>query len=510
MNSIPTAWIIAAALVLLCASPASTAQAIVKTSPPSGIEFDLGIATYAFRDKSLEEVVRCAEQLRIGKLTLKSNHLALDASDEQIASVLEQTQSAGLDVYALGVIYMKDAQSVEQAFDLAQRAEVGMIVGVPAPELLNLVEQKAIDTGVQVAIHIHGNFKQLYPDAKSVYDQIKDRDARLGICLDIGHTTRINQDPAKIIRQYADRILDVQLWDSSSATPEGRAVLAGYGVVDFQAVMQALINIGYAGVVSIEYWDAPKSPAIGTAQTLAYLEGVTSTLEPTSPTPINTLTQEEKDAGWKLLFDGKTTEGWRGINRDKFPDIGWAIRDGNLCSEAKGGGESANGGDIITLEKYSDFELSWEWKMITVGGNSGIKYFVAEGQHSNPKYGLGIEYQVLDDANHPWMKQDKMVPGDFRTVGSAYELYAATNKKLMPLGTYNHSRIVSKDNHVEHWLNGIKVLEFTRGSQDFRERVANSKFKKFGRFGELEEGHILLQDHGGKVWFRNIKLRELN
>ena len=213
---------------------------------------------------------------------------------------------------------------------------------------------------------------------------------------------------------------------------------------------------------------------------------------------------------WKLLFDGKTTTGWRGINLETFPAQGWKVEDGMLMVNATDGKESGNGGDIITLEQYHDFVLDWEWTMMTKGGNSGVKYFVVEGLSGNEKYGAGLEYQILDDENHPWMLEGKMQPGDYHTVASLYEIYSAENKFPRPLGEWNHSRIVVQGKNVEHWLNGARVLEYKRGSDDFRKKVAESKFAGYKNFGEATEGHILLQDHGSKMAFRNIRIKELD
>ncbi|TWU61842.1 DUF1080 domain-containing protein [Crateriforma conspicua] len=244
------------------------------------------------------------------------------------------------------------------------------------------------------------------------------------------------------------------------------------------------------------------------AATLCFLltQGAVATF---GEAPANTLSEQEKADGWELLFDGVTSTGWRGINRPDFPTAGWVIASGELQCAADDGAESGNGGDIITVKKYSNFELAWDWAMDSVGGNSGVKIFVLEGLDENPKHGIGLEYQILDDANHPWMLKGKMKPGDFRTVGSAYELYAAKNKTVMPLGQYNHSRIISKGNHIEHWLNGVKVVQYQRGGDDFRKRVAESKSCDIENYGEAAEGHILIQDHGSRVRFRNIKIRPL-
>lgn len=226
--------------------------------------------------------------------------------------------------------------------------------------------------------------------------------------------------------------------------------------------------------------------------------------------PLNALSTEEKSGGWNLLFDGKSTRQWRAINEKSFPKVGWKVENGELCITGSDVlAESKNSGDIITKEKFCNFELIWDWKMLTKGGNSGVKYYVEEGLSTNPKHGEGLEYQLLDDMNHPWMLEGKMNPNDFHTVGSLYVLYAASSdKRPSPLGLWNQSRIECKNNHVEHWLNGQKVLEYERGSNDFREKVAQSKMAAIPGFGLADKGHILLQDHGSVVHFRNIKIRE--
>ena len=216
------------------------------------------------------------------------------------------------------------------------------------------------------------------------------------------------------------------------------------------------------------------------------------------------------DYEWKLLFDENSTSGWRRINEEFFPKEGWKVEDGVFMVNASDGQESGNGGDIITTNQYGDFILDWEWKMMTKGGNSGVKYFVKEGLSDNEKYGAGLEYQILDDENHEWMLQGKMKPGDYHTLASLYEIYPARDKLPKPLGEWNRSKIVVDGKHVEHWLNGSKVLAFERGGEDFKKRVAQSKFNKYENFGEAKEGHILLQDHGSEVLFRNMRIKELD
>jgi hypothetical protein len=222
------------------------------------------------------------------------------------------------------------------------------------------------------------------------------------------------------------------------------------------------------------------------------------------PAP-NTLSREEKQEGWMLLFDGTTMNGWRGAYLDSLPAKGWEVKEGILIVQASGGGEAAYGGDIVTLEQYSSFELVVDFKM-TEGANSGIKYFVTEQQPKTPGSAKGLEYQLLDDARHP---DAKLGINGNRTLASLYDLIPATNKPVHPVGQWNHARIVVRGNHVEHWLNGIRVLAYERGGKEFLAHKAESKFKDLDGFGEAPKGHILLQDHGDRVFFRNIKIRIL-
>lgn len=221
----------------------------------------------------------------------------------------------------------------------------------------------------------------------------------------------------------------------------------------------------------------------------------------------NYLTKSEKQHGWKLLFDGKTSTGWRSAKGDAFPAKGWQIKDGELTVLASEGKESQNGGDIVTNKLYSAFDLSFEFKL-TPGANSGVKYFVTLNEKTTGS-AIGLEYQLLDDELHPDAKLGR--DGD-RKLASLYDLIPSNKPAscIKPIGRWNVGRIVVyPDNHVVHYLNGVKVLEYIRGSKQFCDRVAVSKFKVYPNFGEAKEGHILLQDHGNQVSFRNIKIKEL-
>jgi hypothetical protein len=220
----------------------------------------------------------------------------------------------------------------------------------------------------------------------------------------------------------------------------------------------------------------------------------------------NTLTDEERAAGWRLLWDGLTSWGWRSAKGDEFPKQGWEMKDGVLSVLETGGAESRAGGDIVTRESYAAFELKLEFRL-TPGANSGIKYYVDTELNKADGSAIGLEYQLLDDARHPDAKAGR--DGN-RTLASLYDLIpAAADKRVKPIGEWNEARIVSDGRHVEHWLNGAMTLEYERGSLAFRALVAISKYKVWPAFGERPDGPILLQDHGNVVSFRNVKLREI-
>lgn len=207
-------------------------------------------------------------------------------------------------------------------------------------------------------------------------------------------------------------------------------------------------------------------------------------------------------AKWEYLFNGKSLDKWRKAEKEVPPSSGWVVKDGTLFV-LKG----RKGGDIITKEKYSNFDLEWEFNL-TEKANSGIKYFVnqVKSNKSNAYSAKGIEYQIIDDQNYPEVKED---PNGLSSTGSVYLIYAPKNKKLMPHGKWNKARILVEGSHTEHWLNGVKVAEYERGSQDYNDRLSKTKFNEFPEFAKAESGHIMLTDHGDTVYFKNIRIKKL-
>jgi hypothetical protein len=212
---------------------------------------------------------------------------------------------------------------------------------------------------------------------------------------------------------------------------------------------------------------------------------------------------QNKAGRWEMLFDGKNTAKWKSLHSDSFPSAAWKVEAGTLSVD-----NHAKGADIITREEYADFDLMFDFKF-TYGANSGIKYFVAniKDNASGTMLWNGPEYQIIDDYNHPFVKDNQHPEG---ATAALYLIYAPENKKLFPVGEWNSGRIVAKGRHIEHWLNGVKVVSCERGSKDFRDRISATKFNSYDHYGELPAGHIMLTDHDGdKVYFRNIKIKRL-
>ena len=226
----------------------------------------------------------------------------------------------------------------------------------------------------------------------------------------------------------------------------------------------------------------------------------------------NSLTAGERADGWRLLFDGKTLTGWRGLGYDSVPTAHWKVVDGTIMKIPSGkvakmpDGQPANGGDLMTIDTFRDFEFAFEWKA-TPGMNSGVKYNVSEEfslKNASNHAALGFEYQVLDDS----LNDDNKIPT--HRAGSLYDLLTTNDqKRLRPVGEWNTSRIVFRGNHGEHWLNGAKVVDFDLGTPRMDSALAKSKYRNTTGFADRRVGHIILQDHGEEVYFRSLKVKVL-
>ena len=234
-------------------------------------------------------------------------------------------------------------------------------------------------------------------------------------------------------------------------------------------------------------------------------ENKNETMEKTTPIKPNTLSKQEIDDGWKLLFDGKNTDGWHGYNKQGFPEKGWVVEDGTLHVLGSGKGEAGGGGDIITNKQYGNFELTLEWK-VSDGGNSGI-FYLAQEKPDQPIWKSAPEMQILDNDKHPDAKLG--VDGN-RAAGSLYDLIPGNMEVVNPAGEWNEVKILVYKGTVVHTVNGVNVLEYHLWTDDWKNMVLNSKFRDYDDFvNTAEKGYIGLQDHGDDVWFRNIKIKEL-
>lgn len=234
----------------------------------------LGLASYTLRLFPLDEALAMTRRVGLEHICLKSFHLPLDATAEQIAEAAAKVNQAGLDLYACGVVTMRTEAEVDQAFAYAKAAGMRMIVASPAVELLPLVDRMIRQSNIAVAIHNHGPGDKVYPTPEVAYEHARPFDKRLGLCIDIGHTVRIGADPHESARKYADRLLDVHIKDVSEAAPSGKTVECGRGVIDLPRFLRTLVEIGYSGIVSFEHEKDEKDPLAGLAESVGYVRGV--------------------------------------------------------------------------------------------------------------------------------------------------------------------------------------------------------------------------------------------
>ncbi len=270
-------------ILLLAASPLMVLQAQEagrpgeQPAPETGEKFRLGMAGYTFRHFDLDKTLEVMQKANVNNLCIKDFHLPLNSTPEQIAAFHAKLKSKGVTGYAVGPIYMKTKEEIDNAFEYAQRVGVKMIVGVPNYELLPYVDQKVKEYGFLYAIHLHGPDMPLYPDADDVWNNVKELDPRIGMCLDIGHDTRNGKDPVKDLKKYHSRVFDIHIKDVTGTTKQGYSVEIGRGVIDIPAFVKMLRKVGYTGVCSLEHEKEMQDPFMGIAESIGYFRGVIAT-----------------------------------------------------------------------------------------------------------------------------------------------------------------------------------------------------------------------------------------
>jgi sugar phosphate isomerase/epimerase len=479
---------------------------------------DPGIVSYTYRTYFAKDVPGTLDMIKANGIT-----------DIEFSSLFGQTAAAlrkmlddrGLYCSSFGVGYEdlvnKTAEVAGNAKTLG--ATYVRVAGIPHKGAFTLEEaQKAIDDfnrvgkilkeqyGLSFIYHNHGFEYQPYGSG-TLYDLLVTKtDPRyVSFEMDILWAYFPGQNPVQLLNTYGSRYKALHLKDLRNGikgsvgegTSGNNDVALGRGQIDIPGVIKAAQK---AGVEHYYIEDESDSSVAQVPESITYLQDLT---------PPNTLTAQEQREGWRLLFDGKTSDGWIGANMSTFPDKanGWIVKDGMMTIQHSGGEEAKNVGDIVTRDEYSAFDLTFQFRMER-GANSGVKYFVTLKEQTGGS-AIGLEYQILDDSVHPDAKLGRN--GD-RTLASLYDLIPANKPQscLHPVGEWNTGRIVVyPDNRVEHYLNGVKVLEYVRKSKEFKDLVAISKFKVWKDFGEADKGHILLQDHGFQVNFRSIKIKPL-
>ena len=512
----------------------------------AAVPFRLGVAGFTFKDRKLDEALEIMRKADVHYLCVKDFHLPFSATDAEIDAFRKKCAAYGVTPYAIGPVYVKDAAELRGQFEFAKRLGVKTVVGVPyepgdardswnkrrgSRKLLLEVEKHVKEFDIRYAIHNHGpTAPEMYPDVEYGWNLVKDLDPRIGFCMDIGWEYASGRDVAETVRKHGDRIFDVHVKNFPHGTKNGGATPLPRGKIDLAKVFKALADAGYDGVCSLEYEKDFKDNFAAVLECVAYERGLCDAIRAKAkmrpaPAGANTLSPAEKADGWKLAWDGKTFDGWVAVKSGcrKPPEKGWVIDAGTLTMRPVNGiangkwfplppedQKLGGGGDIVTVRKYRDFAFKFDFRL-TDSANSGVKYFYDETQNK----GSCEEYQILENG-HP--DSDKGKDGN-RKAAALYDIYPANADPLLKgPGEWNTGMVVAKGRRVEHWLNGVKVLEYERGGKAFRAAVKKSKYRDWGvtadgrpqPWGEVPEGRILLQDHGDStVSFCNLKIKEL-
>jgi inosose dehydratase len=423
-------------------------------------------------------------------VALSSGNMRIDPAIEKDA--IEEHAKKAKFVRALGGSYLQLTDERPKSPTAADYKRMG--------RLLTELGKRTADEGVTVSYHNHmNNLGERPEEVRAVLESSDPKFVKLQ--LDTAHYQMGGGDPAAIIREYGNRLSFLHIKDLETPVPGAtgdlsrsyRFVELGRGTVDFKKVFAALDAVSFNGWAIVELDRVPdnaRTPKESALISRAYLEKELGKVVGPAPT----------SAGWIPLFDGKTLSGWRGYKKPDAAATRWRVEDGMITIPANDGKDTRGALDLITTATYDNFELALEWR-ISRGGNSGVKYFVLEDMDA----AIGHEYQIIDDERHP----DALI-GPERQTSSFYDVLTAANRPIKPAGEFNESRIIVHGTHVEHWLNGTRVLQYELESAALKTAVHDSKFKDVARFGRRQKGHILLQDHGDAVWYRNIRIRPAN
>ena len=531
------------------------------------VPFKLGIARYTMHKAGLYKALDIMKTLDTHYLGLIEGSIRYDAPEAEIAAYKAHCARYGVEVVSAGPLYFSTESELKACCEFAKRYGMKYISVVPfewnpkiahiagddpakvnaerrkvlppsewrveSDRMMDLLEEYCRKYDLRAAVHNHGpDMPDLYPTGEASLKRIGRRDRRIGVCLDVGHERRAGLDPAAFIRRHGDRIVEVHMKNIKIDPVRNFARIGSRGELDIPGIMQALADVGFDGYCLVEYETDFDDNLVPLAESIGYYRGcmdavkAKAVLQPV-PAGANTLTAAERAEGYELLFDGVNlpTDTFVGVKEafKAFPKKGWFVKDGCLTMRPVSGiangtwfalppedQKLGGGGDIATVKKYRDFAFKFDFRL-TAAANSGVKYFLDETQNG----GTCEEYQILENG-HP--DASKGADGN-RKAASLYDIYPAhADGILRGVGQWNTGMVVAKGGKVEHWLNGVKVLEYTRGTPAFKAAVRASKYATWGKttdgkpqdWGEVAEGRLLLQDHSDStVSFCNLKVKEL-
>ena len=531
------------------------------------VPFKLGIARYTMHKAGLYKALDIMKTLDTHYLGLIEGSIRYDAPEAEIAAYKAHCAQYGVEVVSAGPLYFSTESELKACCEFAKRYGMKYISVVPfewnpkiahitgddpakvnaerrkilppsewrieSDRMMDVLEDYCRKYDLRAAVHNHGpDNAYLYPTGEASLKRIGNRDRRIGVCLDVGHERRAGLDPAAFIRRHGDRIVEVHMKNIKIDPVQNFARIGSRGELDIPAIMQALADVGFDGYCLVEYETDFDDNLVPLAESIGYYRGCMDAVKAKAvmqpvPAGANTLTAAERAEGYELLFDGVNlpSDKFVGVKEafKAFPKKGWFVKDGCLTMRPVSGiangtwfalppedQKLGGGGDIATVKKYRDFAFKFDFRL-TEAANSGVKYFLDETQNG----GSCEEYQILENG-HP--DASKGVDGN-RKAASLYDIYPAhADGILRGVGQWNTGMVVAKGGKVEHWLNGVKVLEYTRGTPAFKAAVRASKYATWGKttdgkpqdWGEVAEGRLLLQDHSDStVSFCNLKVKEL-